>query len=452
VNAKQGEEMRSYALLINEAELMARSPGDVYTWLKEYAERATLFVDEIDDEAETALRSRDEPLIDLGLARYSKNSSGVEILFNKALRADSSSANAQAIRLAALSNVAIFNSFDKLPGALFGRDDEALLAWLAKAEEPELAALFENPGIDQFFLREFLEQSEPWLALDERRLLCAMHAIATNPRMRRAYDDDIDGMDGMAEYSHNSVFNAAWKLAETLPVTPQWAIILGRLLNDMPEGSAVDNPLAIAERWRPPAGNAAAIDEESEYEKGGYLSKYQMVRCALAKAGSDCRHGDAADLLASNDPAVRAAAYEAMSLSVEQIMTGFERDKNLAVNLCQLNEGLWRHADKRRALHDVSWAILKYNDSHMDSANAFNRIEEQQRRNHPSWFTDDEPVEQCDLPPTKADIGAVIKAGERTREAWLEPIAAALVAMNKRITVIWWFSLGALVASAWRML
>jgi len=444
--------MRSYALLINEAELMARSPENVYVWLKEYADRATLFVDEIDDETETALRSRDEPLIDLGLARFSKNSSIVEVLFSKALRADASNANARAIRLAALSNVALVNSFYKIPGALFAHDDEALLAWLAKAEDPELAALFENPGVDQFFLRDFLEKNKPWLALDEPRLFRAMHAVAKNPRMRRAYDDDIDGMDGMAEYSHNSVFNAAWKLAETCPVTPQWAIILGSLLDDMPKGWAVDNPLAIAERWRPRADDTTAIAEESEYEKGGYLSRYQIIRCALAKASSDCRQGDAAVLLASDDPALRAAAYETMSLSVEQIMTGYERDKNLAVNLCQLNEGLWRYADKRRALHDVSWAILEYNDSYMDSANTFNRIEEQQRRNHASWFNDEEPVEQCDLPPTKADIGAVIEAGERTREAWLEPIAAALVAMNKRIAVIWWFSLGALVASVWRMM
>jgi hypothetical protein len=140
-----------------------------------------------------------------------------------------------------------------------------------------------------------------------------------------------------------------------------------------------------------------------------------------------------------------------MELSVEKIQAGFDLDKNLAVNFCQRNDWLWRDAETRRALHDVSWAILGFNDSHMDSANTFNHLEEQQRLKDPSWFSEAELVEEVDLPPTKSDLNAVIAAGERTREAWLEPIATALSAMDKRVSVIWWFSLGALVLSVWRL-
>jgi hypothetical protein len=49
-------------------------------------------------------------------------------------------------------------------------------------------------------------------------------------------------------------------------------------------------------------------------------------------------------------------------------------------------------------------------------------------------------------------LRAVFDAGERTSKARLEPITTALIAMNKRVSVIWWFSLGAFVASAWRLL
>lgn len=100
----------------------------------------------------------------------------------------------------------------------------------------------------------------------------------------------------------------------------------------------------------------------------------------------------------------------------------------------------------------MSWAILDFNDNHMDSANTFNYLKEQQKLKNPSWFNETELVEQAELPPTKADIIAVIEAGDQTREAWLEPIATALVTMNKRVSVIWWFSLGALVASVWRLM
>jgi hypothetical protein len=441
--------MRSYTLLINEAELMARSPEGVYDWFKDYGTRIGFFTEEIDDDTEKALRSRNEPLIDLAIARFTKSGNGAEILFTRARHAEPTDAHARAVRLAALSNQVIGGSFDRIPGALFSEGEEGVVAWLSGAELPELSALFQNPRIDKCFLREFLEQSAPWQALDEDRLVHAMYSLVRNPRMRAEYDGD---MDGLSEYNHNSVFHVAWKLAETVPVTPRWASILGHILNGMPEGSAVKDPLTIAERWRAPADDKDAAEEETKYEKGGYLSNYQLVRSALAKADIDGRRGRAERFLSSEDPAFRAAAYSTMELSVEQIKAGFERDKNLAVNLCQRNDWLWRDAEKRRALHDVSWAILDFNDSHMDSANTFNYLEEQQKLKNPSWFSEAELVEQAELPPTKADISAVIEAGERTREAWLEPIATALVAMNKRVSVIWWFSLGALVASVWRLM
>lgn len=440
--------MRAYTLLITEAELMARSPESVYDWFKHYGARVDLFTEEIDDETEKALRARNEPLIDLAIAKFTKSGSGAKILFTRARRAEETDVHAMAVRLAALSNQVIGVGFDRIPGALFSDDDGGVVAWLSKAELPELSALFENPHIDQYFLREFLEQSAPWQALDEDRLVHAMYSLARNPRMREEYDDD---MDGLSEYNHNSVFHAGWKLAETVPVTRRWASILAHLFDGMPEGSGVKDPLTIAERWHAPADDKDAAEEEAKYEKSGYLSNYQLVRSALAKADIDCRLGQVEGFLTSEDPALRAAAYSTMDMSVEQIHAGFERDKNLAVNLCQRNDWLWRDAEKRRALHDVSWAILDFNDSHMDSANTFNHLEEQRRLKNPSWFSEAEPVEQAKPPPTMADISAVIEAGERTRRAWLEPIATALVAMEKRVSVIWWFSLGALVASVWRL-
>lgn len=441
--------MRSYTLLINEAELMARSPEGVYEWFKDYAGRVGFFSEEIDDETEKALRSRNDPLIDLAMAKFTNSGSCAEILFTKARHAEPTNAQAMAVRLSALSNQTIGSSFARVPNALFADDADEVVAWLSRAALPELSALFQNPSIDKYFLREFLEQAAPWQALDEQRLAHAMYSLIRNPRMHAEYEGD---MDGLAEYNHNSIFHAAWKLAETLPVTRRWASILGHLLDGMPEGSSVNAPLLIAERWHPNSDDVDAVNEESGYAKSGYLSNYQLVRSALAKADYDGRRGRAERFLLSEDPALRAAAYATMELTVEQIQSGFEQDKNLAVNLCQRNELLWRDSETRRKLHDVSWAILDYNDSHMDSANTFNYHEAQQKLKNPSWFSEGELVEQNELPTTKADLTAVISAAERTREAWLEPIAKAIVAMEKRVSVIWWFSLGAVVASGWRLL
>lgn len=439
--------MRSYTLLINEAELLARSPDGVHQWFKDYAARVDHFSREIDTETENALRARNEPLIDLALAKFTRNGDTAEILFAHARTAAPSNAYARAVRLAVLSNEVLGGGINKIPCSVFADGEAGVLAWLPVAETPELFALFQNPNIDVFFLREFLEQKAPWLALDEDRLWNAMHALIQNKRMRAEYDGD---MDGSAEYTHNSVFSAAWKLAETAPVTPRWATILGHLLDGMPEGSTVKDPLTIAQRWQAPADDEKAQEEEGKYAKGGYLTSYQMVRSALAKADIEARRGSPDRFLSSDDPAFREAAYSTMRLSVEQIQAGYERDKNLAVNCCQRNDWLWMDPEKRKALHDVSWAILEYNSHYMDSANTYNFIEEQQKLKHPAWFSESKLVEQADLPPTKGDITAVIEACDRIKDAWLEPIGNAIVSMNKRISVIWWFSLGALIASAWR--
>jgi hypothetical protein len=441
--------MRSYTLLINEAELMARSPEGIYDWFTGYAARVDHFNAELDVAAENALRARHEPLIDLALAKFTRNSDTAELLFTHAQNADQTNSHARAVRLAVLSNQVLGGGFSKIPGSVFPGGEAGVLAWLPIAEREELFALFQNPSIDVFFLREFLEQKDPWQALDEDRLWNAMYALIQNKRMRAEYDGD---MDGLAEYTHNAVFAAAWKLAETVPTTSRWATILGHLLNGMPEGSSVKDPLTIAQRWQAPEDDEKAQEEEGGYAKGGYLTSYQMVRSALVKADIEARRGPPDRFLSSDDPAFREAAYSTMELSVEQIQAGYERDKNLAVNSCQRNDWLWMESEKRKILHDVSWAILEYNNHYMDSANAYNFIKEQQKLKHPEWFSESELVERADLPPTKGDITAVIEAGDRIRDVWLEPMATALVAMNKRISVIWWFSFGALVASAWRHL
>lgn len=460
--------MRSYTLLLNEAELLARSPEGVFQWLKDYAARIDNFPEELDVEAEKALLARDEPLINLGLARFTqnsdtaellftrsrqtrftRNSDSAELLFTRSSQADASETHAKAIRIAVLSNEGLGRGFDTIPDSIFPDGEGGAVAWLAVAETPELFALFQNPSIHVFFLRKFLEQKESWQALNDDRLMNAMYALIRNKRMRAEYDGD---MDGMAEYTHNSVFDAAWKLVETVPTTPRWARILGALLDGMPGGASVKDPLTLAQRWQAPVDDEKTQDEELKCQKDGYLSPYQSVRAALAKADIEARRGSAARFLSSDDPAFREAAYSSMRLSVEEIHSACERDKNLAVNSCQRNDRLWMEPETRKALHDVSWAILEYNNNYMDSANTFNYLEEQQKNKHPAWFSESELTELDDLPPTRADITAVIEAGDQMRETWLEPIGNALVAVNKRISVIWWFSLGALVASVWRHL
>jgi hypothetical protein len=116
-----------------------------------------------------------------------------------------------------------------------------------------------------------------------------------------------------------------------------------------------------------------------------------------------------------------------MGLSVETIQAAFERDKNLAVNLCQRNDRLWRNAETRGALCDVSWAILDFNDSHMDSANTFNYLEDKRflsgvvsfdssgRHNLPEFNNAELDMEKLEPQTSKETLG--VAACNGTHEA-----------------------------------
>lgn len=113
-------------------------------------------------------------------------------------------------------------------------------------------------------------------------------------------------MDGYAEYSHGSVFNAAWKLAERMPVNERWSRALCLLYDRMQtDAVSIDKPLELAARWHPDPGNVELIEKEAKELERGWLPSYQGVRKGLARLAL---HNDSkllASLLASDDPAFR---------------------------------------------------------------------------------------------------------------------------------------------------
>ena len=73
--------MRGYKSIIQEAELLAMSPEAVAEFLKTRAKQSMDELDPVDEEAEDALRSRSNPLIDLALAQYVRFMETVQPMF-----------------------------------------------------------------------------------------------------------------------------------------------------------------------------------------------------------------------------------------------------------------------------------------------------------------------------------------------------------------------------------
>lgn len=440
--------MRGYKTLIQEAELMAMPTEAAAEFLKRRAGQSKdeAYGDPFDREAEHSLRGRADPLIDLALARYGRHMEVVSGLFL-------SSAPGSPIRLACLANRSLGHEiFQSFPTGLLGREPGPTAEWLLTASDNELCALFENPTLSDSFLRDLLERGRGWEAMPDDELCRMVSILPSNPRMRTAREDEY--MDGWAEYSYGSVFNAAWKLAETVPATEGWALSLGWLYEQLqPHAFSIKEPLALAARWHVSPDDAEANARQTKDHEIGHLGTMERVRKGLARLALSKNSKLLAELLASDDLAFRAAAYSAGNLNAEQLSAGYEKDGDLVLTESLRNLQLWRSRETRQTLHDIAWGVVR-NDQHSDlsAANQYNWMEKDVRKKHPAWFADEDAVQNEEdaadgwAPATKADITSLSNQLDGNARG-LNSITQALGALMSRAGWIWWFSLGALVAS-----
>ena len=449
--------MRDHRVMITEGELMACSAERVHLWLETRANSAEAFDTTGDKELEQSLLLRGDRLIDLGLARFCLWPDTARVLFKRGQSAKPGKENdALILRLACLSNCALSRAHIKSPpGALVDEREGGVEQWLANAEGIEIRALFENPDIDENFLRDFLECKKPWDATSEKNRMQAIRALTRNPRMQASYEGP---MDGYAEYLHSGVFHAAWQLAEKLPTTREWAATLRWLYGNLRrESHSKEAPLDVAKRWSPDPSDADAAETESEAIKSGYLKNYQGVRFGLARLAIKNNHKLATELLSHVDIAFRTAAYADMSMTPEQLTSAFARDGKAAVNAMLPNLQLWRNPKTRETLHNISWQADDLDGRHnLDYANQFNYFKKEHFKQHPDWFKDEEdqenPIESGDEPATKADIERAIEAWTSKQDAVpdvLERLQNAIDVVNSRVGWVWWFSIIALGVSLW---
>ena len=452
--------MRDYKIMITEAELTVSPPERVHLWLEARANSAQKGDTTGDEELEQSLLSRADQLIDLSLARFCLWPDTARVLFSRAQAAQPGKQNdALMLRLACLSNRALSKLFIATPPeALVDQRDAGVEKWLATAEDIEITALFENPDMSENFLRDFLECKKPWEAMSEKHRLQAIQALVRNPRMQQAY---VGPMDGYAEYTHRSVFHAAWQLAEKLPTTREWSATLRWLFDNLrPESHSNEAPLDVAKRWFPDPSDADAAETESDAIKSGYLENYQGVRSGLARLAIKSNHKLATELLSHVDIAFRTAAYTDMRMTPEQLTIAFARDGKAAVNAALRNLQLWRNPQTRQVLHDISWKADSLDGrSYLDYANQFNYIKDEHVKQYPDWFKDEEeqkePIEPGDECATKADVDRAIEAWAAQQYAVpgaLDQLKKAIDAVNLRVGWVWWFSIIALGLSLWHYL
>jgi hypothetical protein len=327
----------------------------------------------------------------------------------------------KAVRLACLCNTSVgvrFAIWRKFPVGLFNNELE-MAQWLGQATDDELRALFQNPALDDNFLLDLLERGKSWGTVSDKTLCSIISILANNERMSTPRQDDY--MDGYAEYRYGAVFNAAWKLAESVEPTEDWAMALGRLYEQLEtDAFSVDKPLSLTDRWRNDPADGEASRKEAEANAEGRLVNKQRVRKGLGRLAlhKDSKLLNA--LLTNDDIALRCSAYASGRLRPNQLSAAYQRDGELMFDVAVHNPWLWRAADTRAALKEIAWAVV-HNDKHSDllAANIYNSIRKDMRRKYPDWFSgeeDPEPVTDASgAPATKANIAAVAELSRSVR-------------------------------------
>jgi hypothetical protein len=127
----------------------------------------------------------------------------------------------------------------------------------------------------------------------------------------------------------------------------------------------------------------------------------------------------------------------------------YEKDGELFFNEAVRNEKLWKDKQSRDALRQVAWAVVN-SDKHSDltGANIYNHVAEEMAKKHPQWFVGDEDIpdieEPEDTPATKGDLNQVAVS---ITQVTTNLVQETMQKMSKQVSWIWWFSLGALVAT-----
>lgn len=336
------------------AKLKFASPDSVYAALRDYSDHAGgpfFFSD--DEELENTLLARNDPLINLGLARYATNETVLGTLYRRGREGTGDSDYDKGLRLGCLSNRALSRLLTGT-SSLFSTvsDSEELRRLAHEGDGDEITVLMQNP-VAGSILGLVYERKPPFDSIDSSRLCEFVAASVTNPRLN-VVEDDEDGPDLVAYGIHKGIF----ELLRTAPVEPKWLNTLYDLLRRVdPQAARLPgtDPREALARWGQ-LKMTGFRDEDSE----GYLTSLTYVdefRCMVAALYGEWSKGkNELEIVGgpeSADVALRCAHYGNAALTKEAMRAGYERDKEVFTLAALSNTHLFHKRELRAELEDM---------------------------------------------------------------------------------------------------
>jgi hypothetical protein len=337
------------------------SQEEVYSWLEDNKPKDVKSKFSSDrEQLESALLSRDKPLVNLGLALFGfEKETGLEI-YKK---------SGELLKKAVLSGTTIGSSIGDKWIVNEGILDELLVS----KNSDLLSGLFSNPFVDNDLLVNLYEKNEYFEKLDYDFWFELIAHTLSNPRLSTPYSETW--MNPWAEYSYRGIFSAGWKLFEKLPVNKKSAVLLSRLAETIVQDKLHDMALYdVIKRWK--------VDDTDKY-----VDYYALCRKALANFIDDFKP-EFQKLKESEDVALRQSYYHRFAPEQkEEVRELFEKDNEKFLEEAIENINLYKKESIRDELRKCCW---DYKDPYHDLLypNTFNSRVEQFSKKHPEWFKD----------------------------------------------------------------
>lgn len=413
---------------IREARLIVARPEQVLAELEKYGDALKSRVYSGDKDLERSLLARNEPLIDLELARYARELEVVAALYQKSRATPTDLLNERylyGLGVACLSNEVAEYPFTHFPENIIGEEETARL--IAENGGAEIAALVSNRNFAQKI--EALYKNEGLFASlsDERR--CGMvHLSITNPRLITNERSEY-GPDG--EYM--GIHKAILTMIASVPTTEYWLRTLRALLDQLDPGdlcSPADGPITpILERW------AQAPASEKDTSQDGYFTTLSMrdeFRCLVAAMygrhylGKDDKLPSSIFSLNLDGEILRCAYYGSAQLTEKEMRSGFDRDQDVYLLSVLCNDSVYHKPTLRK--------LLEGEQLHGNLRYTYRRRCEQIHKRYPAF--DPRPVSEWlieESPPESEEL-TILRQLETT-------VAGITKAVKSIQTWIFWGSL-----------
>ena len=329
-------------LITRGARLCLSPPQAVYDELKRLAGTRELLGNNELEEVEKQLISRNEPLVNLGLAMYGRNHEVIAALYGHSLAPPVDAPEGiykRGLRVGCLSNSTVPKqhfSLRDFPACIIGEAE--LNRILSEGDPQELKALLTNPEVDEKLLEEIFSFTGRMEGLSEKRRQEAFYEASCNERI----NIEVEYTD-MPDLDHMRIHRAIFTALETAPVEPRWFWLLHGLLLNIGVTS-VHSPTRIdhvLNRWR-------QLSFSGDHGKKGYYTSLSLPEEFCCLIASIYTHGYVNNTgvefgsAASEDVALRCAYYAGARLDDKEMARAYERDKEVFVFAACHNSFRWR--------------------------------------------------------------------------------------------------------------